>query len=418
LDRVARGVGVASHDVRVAVGGGLTHSDRVSAGAGRGTVRIFGVGLVVGLVALLLGLVPAAASPPGASLIFDGPGAYPRVVRLAHSGGFNGRLIASVNSNVDGDGVGLFFESRDGGRTFQQVGAIAEPDGARGRGQCCGALFELPRRLGVMPPGTLLWADTTGWEVPPGERHVKQRLWRSIDHGRNWTFLADVALSPNQYNAWEPEISMASDGHLVMFWADESDKPLHDQKIVQVRSLDGVRWTDQRDTVTYRDFFVRPGMPVVRQLLDGTYFMAYEVCNLPEPLCAIYYRTSLDGWDYGDPFSLGTGVRTADGKYPRHTPSIDVAASGVVLLVSEMLVNADGSHASDNGAAILVNDHGGQGPWREISAPVATPGVNNEGCRNFSPALLASADGHSVLEISTDLDAGVCKAYYATGAVT
>jgi hypothetical protein len=89
----------------------------------------------------------------------------------------------------------------------------------------------------------------------------------------------------------------------------------------------------------------------------------------------------------------------------------------LVLLVSEMLVNADGSHAAANGGAILVNDRGGLGAWREIPAPVRTPGVNNEGCRNFSPAVLASEDGRSVLEIATDFDEGVCKAYYAIGPI-
>ena len=376
-------------------------------------------GIVVGLVVLLVGGVvgvPASAEGQAARLLFDGVGAYPRVVRLAHSGAANGRLIASVNSSLDGDGVGLFFQSLDGGASFQPLGRVVEPDGARG--QCCGTLFELPRRLGTMPAGTLLWADTTGWEVPVDQRHVKQRLWRSLDHGRTWTFLADMATSPNGFNAWEPELSMAADGQLVVHWADESDKPAHDQKIVQARSRDGVHWTDQRDTVTDSRFSVRPGMPGVRRLPDGTYFMVYEVCNLPEPLCAIYFRTSRDGWDYGDPAALGTGVRTGDGKYPRHTPTIDVTGSGRVLLVSEMVVNADGSHAVDNGAAILVNDRGGAGAWREIAAPVATPGVDNEGCRNFSPSVLASPDGMTVLEISTDFDGGVCKAYYATGAVS
>lgn len=88
-----------------------------------------------------------------------------------------------------------------------------------------------------------------------------------------------------------------------------------------------------------------------------------------------------------------------------------------MLLVSEMLVNADGSHALNNGAAVLVNDRGGVGAWREIAAPVATPGVNNEGCRNFSPTVLGSPDEVTVLEISTDFDGGVCKAYYAVGPI-
>jgi hypothetical protein len=279
-------------------------------------------------------------------------------------------------------------------------------------------LFELPRELGHLPAGTLLWANTTGWEVPPGERTVRQRLWQSPDHGRSWAFFADIGSSPNQYNAWEPELSMAADGQLVAHWADESDKPHHDQKIVQARSADGVHWSAPVDTVKNTDFFVRPGMPGVRQLPDGTYFMVYEVCNLDEPLCSIYFRMSPDGWDYGDPFDVGTGVRTADGKYPRHTPTIDVTSSGTVLLVSEMLVNSDGTLASNNGAAILVNDRHGVGDWREIAAPVATPGVNNEGCRNFSPTLLVSPDDQSVLEIATDYDSGICKAYYASGPIT
>jgi hypothetical protein len=376
-------------------------------------MRLSGVGLVVAAVAALISVVPAQAQAPAPSLLYDDYGAYPRVIRLEHSGTFNGRLIASVNGNERGDGVGVIFESVDGGQSFRRISTIREPDGVQGRGQCCGTLVELPRPLGTLPAGTLLWANTTGWE----QRQAKQRLWQSPDVGRSWTFLADVGISPNGYDSWEPELSMAADGQLVVHWADESDKPRHDQKIVQVRSADGVTWGDRRDTVKNADFFVRPGMPVVRQLPDGTYFMAYEVCNLDEPLCSIYSRTSGDGWDYGDPLNLGVGVRTAGGKYPRHTPTIDVTSSGSVLLVSEMLVNADGSHAANNGAAILVSENRGAGAWREVSAPVQTPGVNNEGCRNFSPALLVSPDDQRVLEISTDFDGDVCKPYYATGPI-
>jgi hypothetical protein len=374
-------------------------------------------GFFVGLVVVLLGgvVVPGVARAVGQRprLLFDGVAAYPRVVRLAHSDGFNGRLIASVNSSRDGDGVGVFFESRDDGVSFQFLGEVAEPEGTHGLGQCCGTLFELPQPLGSMPAGTLLWANTTGWEAGVSA----QRLWRSLDHGRTWEFVVDMATSPHGYNAWEPELSMAADGQLVLHWADESDKPDHDQKIVQMRSRDGVHWGDLRDTVADSNFFVRPGMPGVRRLADGSYFMVYEVCNLPEPLCSIYSRTSRDGWDYGDPAWLGTGVRTGDGKYPRHTPTVDVTRSGRILLASEMLVDADGSHAANNGAVILVNDRGGVGAWGEVTAPVATPGVNNEGCRNFSPAVLASPDGVAVLEISTDFDDGVCKAYYAVGPI-
>ncbi|MPZ83665.1 MAG: exo-alpha-sialidase [Actinophytocola sp.] len=392
----------------------------------RGVIRVFvhgWGGVVSGLVglALVAGVAPAVAAPgaetPRRELIYPGGAGYPRVIRLSHSGPANGRVLATVGSVSNGNSVGIILESTDGGTSFQQVGTVSDPEGAAGRGMCCGTLFELPRAVGAMPEGTLRRATTAGYKVPEGQRHTKQRLWQSRDLGRTWSFLSDIATSPNQYNAWEPELSVATDGQLVVHWADESDKPDHDQKIVQVRSEDGIHWTDQRDTVKNGDFFVRPGMPGVRQLSDGTYFMVYEVCNLDEPLCSAYFRTSTDGWDYGDPLDLGAGIRTADGKYPRHTPTITVSPDGAILLAGEMLVNADGSHAPGNGRTLLVNEDNGEGPWRETPAPVDVPDPNNEACRNFSPSILASEDGTEVLHVATDTVDGVCKAFFATGPV-
>lgn len=380
-------------------------------------MRFLVVAAVVALLAALAG-APAAGARQGRQVLYPDDAMYPRVIRIEHGGSANGRLVVSLTSEQqNGDGVGVILESTDAGATFRRIATIADPDGRGGRGLCCGTLFELPRPLGTLPAGTLLWAATTGWEVDTEHRRVKQRLWQSRDQGRTWTFLADMATSPNQFNAWEPELSMSADGQLVVHWADESGKPHHDQKLVRARSADGVTWSAPQDTVAHRDFFVRPGMPGVRQLPDGTFFLVYEVCNLEEPLCSVYFRTSRDGWHYGDPLQPGTGVRTADGKYPRHTPTVDVTPAGTILLVSEMLVTSDGDPAPNNGRALLVNDRGGAGPWREIPAPVEVPGVNNEGCRNFSPSLLASTDGTTVLEIATDLHDGVCTAYYASGPV-
>jgi hypothetical protein len=375
------------------------------------------LGIVVGfcVLALLGGLTTASAAAERQLLLEEGV-SYPRVIRLEHSGDANGRVLASVGT-VDGSALGLILESTDGGATFTKVGSIADPDGANGRGMCCGTLFELPSQVGDMPPGTLLWAGTFGYKVPEAERHTKQRLWISRDTGRTWTFRSDIATSPNQYNAWEPDFSVAADGQLVAHFSDESDKPNHDQKLVRVRSADGITWTDYTETVKNPDFFVRPGMAGVRQLADGTYFLVYEVCNLPEPMCSIYFRTSADGWDYGDPLDLGTSVRTLDGKWVRHTPTIDVGPDGTIVLVAEMLVNADGSKAAGNGKTLLVNENDGVGPWREIPAPVEVPAPDNHGCMNFSPSLLISPDGDSVLEIATDVVGGVCHAFYATGPI-
>jgi hypothetical protein len=113
--------------------------------------------------------------------------------------------------------------------------------------------------------------------------------------------------------------------------------------------------------------------------------------------------------------NLGTIIRTADGKYSRHTPTISVGPSGQIVFVSEMLVNADGSHAPGNGTTLLVNDSNGAGPWREIPAPVPVPNPNNEGCRNFSPSLLA-AEG-TVLQLAPEMVDGECRVLYATGPI-
>jgi hypothetical protein len=377
------------------------------------------VGFVAGLVVLALfgGLVTAATAAPRKDLLHPDGTSYPRVIRLEHNGPANGRILASVGT-VDGSALGIIMESIDGGVTFQQVGTIADPEGADGRGMCCGTLFELPSPVGDMPAGTLLWAATVGYKVPDADRHTTQRLWVSHDLGRTWSFRSDIATSPNQYNGWEPDLSVAADGQLVANFSDESDKANHDQKLVRVRSADGLVWTDYQETVKNDDFFVRPGMAGVRRLADGTYLMVYEVCNLPdEPMCDIHFRTSPDGWDYGDPNDLGTVVRTEDGKYVRHTPTITVSPSGAIVLVAEMLVNSDGSKAAANGRTLLVNENNGAGPWREIPAPVEVPSPDNHGCMNFSPSLLASPDGASVLEVATDLVDGVCHAFYATGPI-
>ncbi|MEK8169340.1 hypothetical protein NKH77_04660 [Streptomyces sp. M19] len=40
----------------------------------------------------------------------------------------------------------------------------------------------------------------------------------------------------------------------------------------------------------------------MRKLPSGTYFMSYEICAAAgQYVCVVHYRTSADGWDWGDP---------------------------------------------------------------------------------------------------------------------
>ncbi|TCO53658.1 sialidase family protein [Actinocrispum wychmicini] len=369
---------------------------------------------LAGVAILLVTALPAQATPQR-GVLFDGGSSYPRVIRLA-----NGTILASITTNMGADGTGVISASADNGRTFKRIATIKDPAGARGGGTCCSTLYELPSAVGTLPAGTVLWVSTMGFSAPLGVRNTSNRLWASTDRGVTWRFLSNVAVSPNRFDIWEPSLSVAADGRLVAFYSDETDKVHHDQKLVQVRSADGVHWTDQRETVVSADWYVRPGMINTLRLPDRSYFMTYEVCNNDLiHLCSAYFRRSADGWNYGDPRDLGTLVLTADGKHGRHTPtpawSPRPGRAGTILLITEMLVQDGGATAGGNGGTILANDNHGDGPWYEMPAPIKVSGVDNEGCRNFSPSLLPARDGRAVLEVTTDYDHAVCKTYYATG---
>lgn len=409
----------------------LSHSPRRRGGSRARVVLLALTGL------LALGLtVPAAATAPSATAansdslppaatgtpLRDGTGLYPRAIRLAHSGTANGRVLASVVT-FDGDnGVGAIHESTDSGASFREVGRVSDPDSAAGQGLCCATLFELPRPVGSMPAGTLLWASSAGQDEQ--DRRMALRVWRSNDVGRTWSYLSSCAVANGTGGLWEPEFSVAEDGALVCHYADETD-PGHSQKLVAARSYDGVHWEGHHDTVASGWSADRPGMPVVRKLPNGTYFMSYEICNPGgQYQCVVHFRTSADGWDWGNPASLGFRPETVDGKYFRAAPTIawapspDGAPNGRLLLIGQRLLNRDGTPAADSGRTILVNTENGSGPWYEIESPVAVPNPEVNYCQNYSSPLLPSADGRRVLQIATDFDGTTCRAYYGTGGLT
>ena len=366
--------------------------------------------LAAALFCLVLATPGIAAASGYAGVLYAGGNAYPRVLRLA-----DGIILAGVNTIVGGDGVGVVLASVNDGRTFRRIATIADPAGAGGAQECCASLYELPSAVGGFPAGTVLWVAGFGY----GRRPVRIRLWASLNHGWTWRYVSDIAVAGDAAPLWEPSLSVAADGELVAFYSDETDKSRHDQKIVQLRSADAIHWTGYTETVATAHRPDRPGMAQVIRLANGSYFMTYEICdNDLKHLCSSYYRESPDGWNFGDPRNLGTVIRTADGKYFRHTPSVALSPTGTILLISEMVVNADGRAAPEDGEVLLGNDHDGAGPWYELPAPIAIPGAKNAPCRNFGSDLVPSEDGTSVLEVADDYDAsGTCVAYYAWGSV-
>lgn len=375
-------------------------------------------GLVLGALVLLFGCRPAQPLTTPPQLLHTGTGLYPRLIRLAHSAEANNHIIGSIVSFHGNTGVGLIFESRDDGRTFEQIGTVADPDAAGGQGLCCATLYELPTSVGTLSAGTLLWAASVGQDEP--ERRMALRIWRSTNGGRAWSYLSSCAVAANTGGLWEPELSVADDGALVCHYADETDAR-SSQKLVRVRSRDGIAWTDLQDTVRGTTPADRPGMPVVRPLADGSFIMSYEVCPAAGVYrCAAYMRRSPDGWDWGEPTEFGVRAETADGQYVTHAPNLTWSAqgseNGTLLVVGQLLERADGTAAQGSGATILRNTNNGEGAWTTMPAPVPVPEAYDNYCPNYSSALLATDNGRSVLEVATKYDGPECKAYFAIGA--
>ena len=371
--------------------------------------------IIFGLL-VLIALSSNGFAADGA-LLRDGVGLYPRAIRLEHNGNLNGRIVAGVVTFAGNNGLGAIYESRNNGASFEQIGTIADPQSANGRGLCCATLYELPQKVGKLRAGTLLWAASIGQDTP--NRSMTIRVWKSVDGGRTWGYLSTVAAAANTRGLWEPEFSVDASGRLICHYADETDAR-YSQKLVRVRTSNGRNWIGFSHTVASNLQTDRPGMPVVRKLPNNTYLMSYEICTPSGQFrCAAHFRTSADGWNWGEAAFLGTRIQTADGKFFKHAPTIAwspaPAPNGKILLVGQVLANANGTIAAGNGRTIFTNTNNGAGFWQEIAAPVAVANPYDNYCPNYSSTLLPSVDGATVFEIATDYDGGVCKPYFASG---
>jgi hypothetical protein len=363
-------------------------------------------------------VMPQAAAATTGTPLRNGTALYPRAIRLAHSGAANGRVLVSISMFPNTNGTAGIFQSTDDGRSFQPIGSIGDPDATGNRGLCCGTLYELPSAVGGNPAGTLLWAGAIGGNAGTGRR-MALHLWRSLDSGQTWSFLSTIAASSSDKGLWEPELSVDQAGELVAFYSDETD-PAHSQKIMRVRSTDGLTWTGRSGVVVSSTQGYRPGMPVVRRLPDGSYLMSYEVCGTAgNYACAAYTRSSANGWDWGTASAMGTRAVSTGGDYFRHAPTIAISPSsgshGDVLLIGQVLTNSSGAVADGNGRTVFERPIGSSAAWQEVSAPVEVPDATSDPCPNYSSALLPSLDGSSMLEVASDYAGTVCESYFATG---
>ncbi|QDP94731.1 exo-alpha-sialidase [Microlunatus elymi] len=380
----------------------------------------FLLSLCVAVALALAGLTPASAVPTGGALngtrLMAGTALYPRVLRLQHSGSADGRIIASVVTFGDSGGIGAIFASRDDGRSFSRIGSVVDPGAAQGL--CCSTLYELPRRVGDLTPGTLLWSASVGQNAG-ADRRMTVPIWASRDHGRSWQRLATVLTAANSGGLWEPEFAVSRDGRLVLYVSDETQQPAHSQTLIETVSRDGRSWSAARNVVAAADPDLRPGMPVVRRLPNGSYLMSYEICG-PGQDCRQRVRRAPDGVSWGDPADLGRLVATRDGQQFRHAPTIswydDRSGGGALLSVGQMLYDRDGDVAAGNGSTIFYTSAAPEGRWRTAQAPVRIAAPYDNYCPNYSSSLLPMPERGRLLELATGYDdSGVCTTYFATG---
>ncbi|HEY8142553.1 MAG TPA: RICIN domain-containing protein [Kofleriaceae bacterium] len=343
--------------------------------------------------------------------LLDGDAFYPRALELD-----DGTILAAVVApQPSGRLGGTVLASDDEGVTFDVIGAI-DGEHAAG-GLCCATLYRLPRALGALPAGSILWSASVGGDNPDAPMSIP--VFASSDGGASWSFLSNVTIAgvPRaQGGLWEPEFEQLDDGSLVCHYSDETD-PDHSQKLVARRSTDGVTWSAARDTVSMAPFGARPGMPVVRRAPDGRHAMSFEICGTDG--CATHLRFSVDGWDWGNAADPALRPAMLGGLHFRHAPTLAVSdrpgANGRFYLVGQMLTDPGGAPSANNGRVLLASSEGGGGTWYPIAAPVPVPDATDNFCPNYSSAILPLDRGRVVLEIASAWEDGHCRTFFARG---
>jgi hypothetical protein len=336
------------------------------------------------------------------------PGAnYPRVIQLEHSVTAKGELLATFSQR--GQSLPI-YRSTDDGDSWQKLSEVPML-----RGQP--ALFELPRRMGEFPAGTIMAAGNG----PPASDSTRRTLdlAYSVDGGKTWAYLSTIAsggeghydpsdragLLRDQDPIFEPYLYMDSSGHLVAYFSDERyKKDGYSQLLDHEVSIDGGRtWGPLVYDAAIPDGLTRPGMPIVTRDGHGKYYMSYEEVSMPgyplEPRTnSVHFRKSDDGDHWGDPGTFGTLIQDRWRQFPNGTPFIVWSPWGGndgTLLVTGRSVVRDNLGRVGNG--MFINRSRGEGLWTLIETPIVY-NIDNDG---YSETMIPLGDGEEILQLVT-----------------
>ncbi|OCT15274.1 hypothetical protein A8709_14340 [Paenibacillus pectinilyticus] len=322
---------------------------------------------------------------------------YPRVVRLS-----NGTLLATYANN---NRYATIKKSTDGGLTwtsFSTVDLGSDINTGGSLESCCETLFAFPQQLGSYAADTLLYANTifNANDASKGET----RIYRSINGGSTWAYVTTVFTGGN---TWEPEFIVDAAGELALYVSDErSQSQGYSQFLGHIISTDGGNtWGSMHLDIGIANNDYRPGMIRIAKLNNGTYMAAYEVCGTPG--CNMYTRISSDGVNWGTATSMGTKPTDSQGRYFNSTADI-VNANGKVYILAKKLFTSAGVEDSDSGKVMFVNSASdGTGTWSAVPLPFS---FNTSYFGGYSPSLLPSVDGQSMLLVSPSYNPTLGKA--------
>jgi hypothetical protein len=333
---------------------------------------------------------------------------YPRVIQL-QTGAAKGVLLATFARR----GSLPVFRSTDNGETWAQFSEVPML-----RGQPC--LYELPRKTGEFPAGTVL-ACGNGVSGEPGKRPLDVAVSR--DGGKSWQYLSTIAVGgagaydpqsragfrQDQSPIWEPYLYLDAKGRLVAYFSDERDKKSgYSQLLDHVVSPDGGKtWGPLVYDVAIPDGLTRPGMAIVAAGPRGRYFMSYEEVGMPghalEPRNnLVHFKLSADGDSWGDAKEYGTLVQDRFRQYPNGTPYIAWSPwggpDGTLIMSGRSVVRYDNGTVSGRvGNGVFVNRNAGQGYWTLIETPIDY----NPDLDGYSQTMIPLGDGQEILQLVT-----------------
>ncbi|KAM0553245.1 hypothetical protein ACHAPJ_007534 [Fusarium lateritium] len=263
------------------------------------------------IVTFLLPLVAAKPTKPSKGKtfsnveIFDPPSNYrdPQTLYARPLELSDGTLLGTWE-NYSPEPPNVYFpivKSTNGGKTWKEISRVKDTQNNWGL-RYQPFLYELPRKIGKYPKGTVLIA---GSSIPSDLSQTQIEVYASRDKGYTWEFVSHVARGgeaiPNNglTPVWEPFL-MTYKEKLVIYYADQRDNETHGQKLSHQTTTDLKKWSKVVEDAKYKEYTARPGMPTVAKLPNGEYMYVYEYGGGPNPpkgsdyWFPVYYRLSKD----------------------------------------------------------------------------------------------------------------------------